>query len=83
MSKKSKKDTDIVECENIATVKDLIEHIECEECRENYLFLMKDNYHEFFLPLNTVLNCVLFASDNGIIPRVPNKWRLELEGLYS
>lgn len=79
MGKKSKKDTDIVECENIATVQnEVIDHMLCENCNDDYLFKMKDNYHEFFIPLRTIFGCLLLGDEMGIIPPLPSDWKCDM-----
>lgn len=59
---------------NIATVEELVDHSECEECSEDFLFLMKDNYHSFYLPMDIVFNCLQIASYCGCIPTLNKDW---------
>lgn len=50
------------------------EHICCENCFENVIFLLKDKEHEFSMGLSTVLECLKFAIENGDLPKLPLSW---------
>lgn len=52
----------------------LVDHADCEECLEDYLFLMQDSHHEFSIGLRTVLACLAFAEREGAIPPLPETW---------
>ena len=48
------------------------DHTDCQECGEDYLFMMKDNYHEFSIGLST---CLLYTSPSprdGATSRMPS-----------
>lgn len=34
------------------------------------MFAMRDNYHEFFISLLTVLSCLAFAEREGVVPEL-------------
>ena len=59
---------------NIAKVKQVVDHTECEECDHNFMFLMKDNHHTFFVPVDELFVAMQLASNKGIIPPIPNDW---------
>jgi len=58
------------------------DHVTCEECMEEYLFLMKDKNHEFFIGLKTILSCLAFAEKEGIVPKIPEDWWYEIQCRY-
>ena len=41
---------------------------------EDYLFMMKDNYHEFSIGLSTILSCLAMAEKEGAVPKIPYEW---------
>lgn len=47
------------------------DHTDCQECGEDYLFMMKDNYHEFSIGLSTILSCLAMAEKEGAVPKIP------------
>ena len=70
--------------ENEAILRDngIIDHTDCEECLEDYLFLMKDNYHEFCISLRTLIACLSMAEKEGAIPRMGSDWWTKVYGRY-
>ena len=58
------------------------DHTTCEECLEEYLFLMRDKDHEFYIGLNTILSCLAFAEKEGIVPKLPEEWWCEIRCRY-
>jgi hypothetical protein len=54
--------------------REIIEHFSCEECTEEYLFKMRDNYHEFSIGLTTILSCLALAQGEGALPELPADW---------
>lgn len=58
---------------NRAEVKEA-ERIYCDNCFENVVFLLKDNDHEFSIGLSTVLECLIFAIQQGELPKLPQSW---------
>ena len=65
---------------NIAKLskKEIIEHVECLECFDDYLFKMKDNYHEFFISLQDILTCLWLAEEKGVLPPINSEWYLNV-----
>lgn len=63
---------------NKAKVQKLIDHMECEKCMTDYMFLMKDNYHAFFIPVDELFVAMQLASSEGIIPSLPKDWCYEM-----
>jgi hypothetical protein len=47
---------------------------ECEDCDEELLFAMQDNFHQFSLGLRTVLYCLRVAERRGHVPPLPDGW---------
>lgn len=70
--------------ENTATLarKKIIDHSDCEECLEDFIFAMKDTHHEFALPLTTVLACLAFAEEEGAVPKLPDGWWTNIANRY-
>lgn len=70
--------------ENEAVIADnrVIENEECEKCETEYMFAMRDNYHEFFISLQTVLSCLAFAEREGIVPDLPLEWWQAIHSRY-
>ena len=60
-----------------------IEHSDCEECLENYVFKLRDKEHEFFVGLTTILSCLLFAESEGAIPRINDEWWIAINNVYE
>lgn len=50
------------------------DHTDCEKCMEDYIFKMKDNYHEFEIGLRTILSCLALAEKEGAVPELPKEW---------
>lgn len=71
--------------ENMACLADneIKDHTNCEECTEDYLFLMKDQKHEFSIGLKTILACLAFAETKGAVPKLPEEWWLRINNRYS
>ncbi|MDH3000188.1 hypothetical protein A1D23_08325 [Chelonobacter oris] len=46
-------------------------HDFCEMCDEPLYFALRDRHHEFSLPLSTLLECLKFAENEGVIPAIP------------
>lgn len=58
------------------------EHTDCQECGEDYLFLMKDKEHEFFIGLRTILSCLAIAEKEEAVPKLPQEWWGLINGRY-
>ena len=52
------------------------------EGEEEYVFRMKDNYHEFGIDIRTVLSMVAFAEREGIVPELPIEWWAQIHARY-
>lgn len=59
------------------------EKMYCENCCEKAVFLLKDKDHEFSMGLTTVLQCLEFAIENGVLPKLPNSWVGAVERAYN
>ena len=64
---------------NVAKVQKVVDHTECEECLTDYMFLMKDNYHAFFVPVDELFVAMQLASNEGVIPPIPEDWLFEMQ----
>ena len=64
---------------NVAKVQKVVDHTECEECLTDYMFLMKDNYHAFFVPVDELFVAMQLASNEGIILPIPEDWLFEMQ----
>jgi len=60
---------------NRAVLRDCTEY-EC--CHEELVFALKDNCHEFSIGLSTILECVAVAEKEGYLPKLPDKWWLDI-----
>lgn len=58
------------------------EPINCENCFEQVVFLLRDDNHEFSMELKSVLKCVMFAIKNGHIPKLPSSWLSSIDDIY-
>lgn len=58
------------------------DHTDCQECGEDYLFKMKDNFHEFSIGLKTILSCLAMAEKEGAVPKIPYEWWWLINGRY-
>ena len=77
MSKASKKEIFF----NRAEVEEA-EHIICNNCFEQVVFLLKDKDHEFSVGLSTIVECLAFAIKNGDLPKLPSSWLNLVDSLY-
>lgn len=71
--------------ENRANLEDdrIKDHTGCEECTEDYLFLMRDQEHEFSIGLKTILSCLAFAEEKGAVPSLPYEWWHLINNRYN
>ena len=60
--------------ENIARTQDVVDHTLCEDCLHDYMFLMKDNYHEFYIPVDELFVSLQLAANEGVIPPISEDW---------
>lgn len=52
----------------------LIDHTDCEDCLENWLFEMNDETGSFVIGLKTMLTCLAFAQHRGVVPELDAQW---------
>lgn len=71
--------------DNIADICDnsIMDHTDCEECMEDFVFKMRDNYHEFYIGLSTILTCLYQAIEAGVVPELPKGWWGNIMGRYE
>jgi hypothetical protein len=55
----------------------------CDNCDNSLMFLMKDNYHEFFVGIVTILDCLKKAEEAGEVPKLPTNWWLQIYQRYG
>ena len=55
---------------------EVIDHSQCGECMEDFVFAMKDNHHSFTINLTTILQCLFIAEKEGCVPKLPRDWTL-------
>jgi hypothetical protein len=51
----------------------------CAKCDNPVVFLLRDNYHEFTLGLDTVLQCLHFVEEQGAVPPIPWGWWYQIQ----
>ena len=54
----------------------------CEDCVEDWTFLMRQGRREFPLGLRTVLACLAFAEREGAVPELPADWWVRINRRY-
>lgn len=55
-----------------------VEKLHCDNCSEEYLFFLKDAFHEFSLGLVDILECLRFAEEQGAVPNLPPEWWINI-----
>ena len=50
------------------------EEMVCDNCWETVIFHLKDKNNEFSMGLSTVMECLIFAIQQGDLPRLPLSW---------
>ena len=55
------------------------EEIACDNCCESVIFHLRDKEHEFTMGLSTVLECVMFAIEQGDLPKLPMSWLADVD----
>ena len=63
-------DVDKVERARLAR-KAIIDHMDCDDCTEDYVFLLQQGGREFGMGLTTVLSMLAFAEHEGAVPPLP------------
>ena len=61
---------------------EIIDHVKCQECLKDYLFKMKDNYHEFYISLRDVMTCFWLAEKEGLLPPIDDEWYYKVANQY-
>ena len=64
---------------NIANVQEVVDHTDCEECVHDYMFLMKDKYHAFYMPVDEVFVAMQLAANEHIIPSLSEDWMFAMQ----
>ena len=60
----------------------IIDHMDCDDCTEDYVFLMRQGDREFGIGLTTVLAALAFAEHEGAAPPLPTEWWLKVSRRY-
>ena len=60
----------------------IIDHMDCDDCTEDYVFLMRQGDREFDIGLTTLLACLAFAEREGAVPELPADWWMEINRRY-
>lgn len=54
----------------------------CDQCDELAIFALRDNNNnEFSLNLSTILECLKFAENEGIVPPIDEGWWIEITSI--
>ena len=61
----------------------IMDHSDCEDCVEDWTFLMRQGRREFPLGLRTVLACLAFAEREGAVPELPADWWVNINRRYQ
>lgn len=54
----------------------------CQSCGSEVIFALRDNHHEFSMSLSTLLQCLHFAEQEGLIPPVDTMWWSQVTSRY-
>ena len=74
--------TDDIEERAALARRGIMDHSDCEECTEDWTFLMRQGRREFPLGLRTVLACLAFAEREGAVPELPADWWVRINRRY-
>ena len=74
-------DIDKVERARLAR-KEIIDHMDCDDCTEDYVFLLKQDGREFGMGLTTVLSMLALAEHEGAVPELPADLWLKVSRRY-
>lgn len=56
----------------------------CDNCFEHMVFLLCDSHNqEFSIGLTTILECLIFAIENGDLPKIPQSWLQNINDVYD
>lgn len=61
----------------------IIDHSDCEECLEEYLFRFADKKMERYIGLRTILQCFEIARKQDLLPAIPSAWWIEAKTRYD
>ncbi len=61
----------------------IIDHMDCDDCTEDYVFLMRQGDREFGIGLTTLLACLAFAEREGAVPELPADWWIRVANRYQ
>ena len=61
----------------------IIDHMDCDDCTEDYVFLMRQDDREFGIGLTTLLACLAFAEREGAVPELPADWWIKVRNQYQ
>ena len=62
---------------------EIIDHMDCDDCTEDYVFLMRQGDREFGIGLTTLLACLAFAEREGAVPELPADWWVKVRNQYQ
>lgn len=74
--------TDDIEERAALARRGIMDHSDCEDCTEDWTFLMRQGRREFPLGLRTVLACLAFAEREGAVPELPADWWVRINRRY-
>lgn len=60
-----------------------VEKVDCDNCSEEFLFLLKQGEHKFTIGLLDILKCLSFAEDQGAVPELPSDWWIYVKRYYQ
>ena len=60
----------------------IVDHMDCDDCDEEYVFAMRQGDREFALGLRTVLECLAFAEHEMAVPELPQDWWIKVNTRY-
>ena len=78
----SAEDIDKVERARLAR-KAIIDHMDCDDCTEDYVFLLRQGGREFGMGLTTVLSMLAFAEHEGAVPPLSTEWWIKVSRRYQ
>ena len=57
--------------------------MDCDDCTEDYVFLLKQGGREFGMGLTTVLSMLAFAEHEGAVPPLSTEWWIKVSRRYQ
>ena len=61
----------------------IIDHMDCDDCTEDYVLLMRQGDREFGIGLTTLLACLAFAEHEKTVPPLPPEWWIRVANRYQ